>query len=75
MVPEKIVSHMSRNDVAANLLFNALGNQISLRHSYDLPLSVQGGLLPIAPSARHVIWLQFGSKVRWNSELRQQSKK
>jgi hypothetical protein len=60
MVPDLIVFHAARNDRAADQLFNGLGNQIQLKRSYEIP----------AGSPKHFVWLQFGTRTKWNSELR-----
>jgi hypothetical protein len=61
MVPGVIVFHAAKGDRAADQLFSALSNQIQLRRSYDVPTS---------SSLEHFIWLQFGTGVKWNSQLR-----
>jgi len=66
MVSDAIVLHAGRDDKAANTLFDALGNQIKIVRSYDVPSKLNY----IAPPGGfpHTIWLQFGDKVEWNSE-------
>jgi hypothetical protein len=67
MVADAIVFHAAKDDKAADQIFTALGNQIRLVRSYELPakpvMKVRNQDLPIT------IWLQFGTDVRWNSEL------
>ena len=68
MVPDAIVFHAARDDKAALQLFDSLSNQIRVVRSYELPAKPvykirQDLELPIT------IWLQFGTNVRWNSEL------
>jgi hypothetical protein len=67
MVPEAIVFHAPKDDKAADILFMNLSNQIRMVRSYDpgranyqIP---KGGY-------KHTVRLQFGSNVKWNSELR-----
>ncbi len=60
MVPGLIIFHAVRNDKAADQLFIALGNQIQLKRSYEIP--------PGSP--KHLVWLQFGTRTKWNSELK-----
>lgn len=68
MVPDMIVFHADKDDAAANQLFIDLGNQIQLKRSYE-PTRRN---FQIPEHGRvHVVWLQFGTNVRWNSELRQ----
>jgi hypothetical protein len=66
MIPDAIVFHAARDDKAANELFMRLSNQIKLVRSYELPSvnyqTPAGGYV-------HTVWLQFGSKVKWNSEI------
>lgn len=68
MVPDMVVFHAPRDDNAANQLFSNLGNQIRLKRSYQLPPKnyylLSQGLGPV-----HVVWLQFGTNSKWNSEL------
>ncbi len=68
MVPDAIVFHAARDDRPALRLFEELGNQIRLVRSYDLPANPKYQV----PSGgyAHTIWIQFGSNVKWNSELR-----
>jgi hypothetical protein len=65
MVPDAVVFHAAKGDKAADVLFMNLGNQIRMVRSYDL-----GRANYQVPSGgyKHRIWLQFGSKVKWNSE-------
>ena len=67
MVPDAIVFHAARDDRAANELFSRLSNQVKLVRSYNLP-SVHDYQTPAGGYA-HTVWLQFGSQVKWNSEL------
>ena len=68
MVPGKIVMHMERGDLAAMQLANGLGNQIPMTISYKLP---PRGSYPAQTKSGHVhvVWLQFGPEVKWNSEM------
>jgi hypothetical protein len=68
MVPDMVVFHAERNDKAADALISALGNQIRVKRSYTPPpknyYTLPVGTLPV-----HVVWLQFGTNSKWNSEL------
>jgi len=64
MVPDAIVFHADKDDKAAEQLFINLGNQIKLVRSYKPAL--RNFQVP-TPQAR-VIWLQFGTDPKWNSE-------
>ena len=68
MVPDFVVFHAARDDKAANQLFNELGNQIQLKRSYELP-PVKNYAIPPGVGQVHVVWLQFGTDSKWNSEL------
>jgi hypothetical protein len=65
MIPDAIVFHAARDDKAANVLFDNLSNRIKLVRRYDLPKVNQSLRKP----RQHTIWLQFGSAVKWNSEM------
>jgi hypothetical protein len=54
-----LVFHAARGDKAADQLFLALGNQIQMRRSYEIPRG----------SPKHFVWLQFGTNTKWNSEM------
>jgi hypothetical protein len=74
MVTGKIVFHMERDDKAADQLFNRLGNQIQLQSSYKpIPEAIRNFSVPVTGKVR-VIWLQFGSGVKWNSEIQTATK-
>jgi hypothetical protein len=66
MVSDAIVFHAARDDKAANTLAMNLGNRIKLVRSYDLPKTDYQ--IPLG-GYQHTVWLQFGDKVKWNSEL------
>lgn len=66
MVPALIVFHAARGDKAADQLFNDLGNYIRFKRSYE----IRPGSSP-----KNHIWLQFGTKTKWNSELMEQAAK
>ena len=68
MVPDAIVFHAARDDGAALRLFEELGSLIRLVRSYDLPANPKYQAPP--GGYAHTIWLQFGSNVKWNSEVR-----
>jgi hypothetical protein len=67
MVPGTIIFHASKDDTAANQLFDGLSSLVKLKRSYQPP-RVDYQLPPNARSP-HVVWLQFGTKTVWNSEL------
>jgi len=62
MVPGTIVFHSRREDKAAFALYGNLSNLLPLKGSYEIPKG----------SPPNFIWLQFGSGVKWNSELLRQ---
>jgi hypothetical protein len=63
-IPDAIVFHAGRDDKAANELFDNLSNQIKLIRRYDSPeVNNPRG------TYSHVVWLQFGSKTKWTSEM------
>jgi hypothetical protein len=65
MVPDAIVLHARKDDEAANALFVELSNQVHLVRSYDTGRANY----QVPPQGyRHVVWLQVGSNVKWNSE-------
>ncbi|MGH9342445.1 MAG: hypothetical protein ACRD19_01575 [Terriglobia bacterium] len=66
MVPDAIVFHAVRDDKAANELFVQLSSQFKLVRSYEMP-AVNDYQTPIGGYA-HTVWLQFGSRVKWNGE-------
>jgi hypothetical protein len=68
MVPDGIVFHAARDDRAANQLFTSLGNEVTLVRSYQLPIKPTYQI-PNLPGRIFSVWLQFGTNVRWNSEL------
>ena len=63
MVPDAIVFHAARGDKAADQLFDNLSNHVRLKRSYEIPAS----------STANSVWLQFGTKAKWNSELREKA--
>ncbi len=69
MVPDKVVFHAASDDKAADQLFVFLGNQIQLKRSYQLPPKPNYQLPPSIHGRVHVVWLQFGTNAKWNSEL------
>jgi hypothetical protein len=66
------VFHAARDDRAAEQLFNSLDGLIQLKRSYDLPSATKRSHLYNIPKPgqEDLIWLQFGSDVRWNGQLR-----
>jgi len=65
--------HAEQDDLAANQLEVTLGNQIQLRRtSKPIPQEMRSFILPpsvVQNKKVWVIWLQFGPKIVWNSEL------
>jgi hypothetical protein len=72
MVPDKLVFHADRGNAAAEQLFTNLGNLIQLKRSYDVPPAAARAHLYNIPNQgdENLIWLQFGSNVKWNEQLR-----
>jgi hypothetical protein len=70
MIPGTIVLHAPRDNKAALELFDHLSNLLPLRRSYDMPSPDQLSRMYSVPNKGHedLVWLQFGSGVRWNSE-------
>lgn len=72
MVPGVILVHILRGDKAALGLQERLGNQIQTRLSYKPPTIPRDHLYAGNEFKDHTesfIWLQFGTGVKWNSEL------
>jgi hypothetical protein len=67
MVPNMIVFHQERGDKAAGQLFSSLGNYFQLKLSYELP--VKRNYSVPEKGREKLVWLQFGSGARWNSQL------
>jgi hypothetical protein len=71
MVPDVVVFHMDRNDKAARTLADNLGSLLPIQVSYEpLPKRTEPrySLGPNAKGDETVVWLQFGTDVKWNSE-------
>ena len=71
MVPDAVVFHMDRNDKAAFSLSGQLASLFPIQISYvPLPKRPEPrySLGPNAKGDETVIWLQFGTDVKWNSE-------
>jgi hypothetical protein len=62
-VPDAIVLHAPKDDAEANLLATNMENRIKIIRRYDTP-TIDGRRFD------HVLWFQFGDKVKWNSEIR-----
>jgi len=71
MVPGVILIHAQRDDKAALRLQERLGNQIQTRLSYKPPTLPKNRLYAGSRDnyRENFVWLQFGSGVKWNSEL------
>jgi hypothetical protein len=70
MVPDAVVFHMDRNDKAAFALSGQLASLLPLKISY-VPLRNRNAHYSLGPNAKGdetVIWFQFGTDVKWNSE-------
>jgi hypothetical protein len=71
MVPYKIVFHAERGNKAADRLFYSLASLVQMQRSYDMPSAADQAHYGVRnPSQEDFVWLQFGTNVRWNSELR-----
>ena len=66
MIPDVIIFHAIRENKEATHLFINLGNYLNLKRSYEIATRSRG--IP-AGNPEHTIWLQFGSKSKWNSQL------
>jgi hypothetical protein len=60
MVADKIVFHAAKEAKAVVPFFNALGNYLPMTRSYDVPKD----------AVDNFVWLQFGTDVRWVSQMR-----
>ena len=70
MVTDAIVVHAAKGEKAADKLFTTLGNQIQLKRSYRLLRNPKERSSSPVQNQQHLVWLQFGKNVKWNSELR-----
>lgn len=68
IVLDAIVVHAKDGERAADGLFSTLGNQIKLQRSHKLLKHPERRWA--VRNGEHVVWLQFGPTVKWNSELR-----
>lgn len=70
MVADTVVFHAKKDDKAALQLFDNLGSLFKTKLSYDLPSNIKSHYsLPAQLAGKEkIIWLQFGTEVRWNSE-------
>jgi hypothetical protein len=71
MVPRVVVVHTQRDDKAALELQERLGNQIQTRLSYKPPKIPKDHLYAGSRYnyTERFVWLQFGTGVKWNSEM------
>jgi hypothetical protein len=60
MVPKTLVIHLAKGVRGDVDLYNALQNVFVVKRSYDVP--------PGSP--QNFVWLQFGTGMRWNTQLR-----
>jgi hypothetical protein len=70
MVPDAVVFHADRNDKAALTLFDQLSSLLPLKMSY-VPLPNRKTHYSLGPNTKGdetIIWFQFGTDVKWNSE-------
>ncbi len=69
-IPDAIVVHAAKGEKGADGLFSTLGNQIHLERSYRLLRNPKERWSSSHQGKEHLIWLQFGKSVKWNSELK-----
>jgi hypothetical protein len=72
MVSDTVIFHATKDDKAAFLLFGNLGSLFKTKLSYELPSNIRSHYsLPAQIAGKEkVIWMQFGTEVKWNSERR-----
>jgi hypothetical protein len=72
MLPDTVIFHAKKDDKAAFQLFSNLSSLFKTKLSYELPSDIKShyGLPPQIAGKEEVIWLQFGTEVKWNSERR-----
>lgn len=68
MIPNEIVVHVQRGDQAGITLQEQLTSLIQGRLSYTPPKIPQDRLYAGTPQDSSLVWLQFGTGVKWNSE-------
>jgi hypothetical protein len=70
MVPDTVIFHAKKDDKAAFQLFGNLASLFKTKLSYELPSDIKSHYrLPAQIAGKEeVIWLQFGTEVKWNSE-------
>ena len=68
VLQENIVVHAIKGEKAADSLFTSLGNEIHLERSYRLLRNPRERWVSPYQGKEHVVWLQFGRTVKWNSE-------
>jgi hypothetical protein len=71
MVADSVVVHITRGDKAEFALFGNLSSLIKTRLSYKFPANIRShyALPPQFAGKEQVIWLQFGTEVKWNSQI------
>jgi hypothetical protein len=72
MIPDSVVFHVSRGDKAGLQLAGQLQGLFKIQVNYE-PLpnpSSHYRLNPPVAGKEHIVWLQFGTEVQWNSEAR-----
>jgi hypothetical protein len=67
MIEDAILLHAPKSDKAADQLGMSLGNQIQVRRSYSVP--TERNYQSVHQFKESYIWLQFGTKTKWNSEF------
>jgi len=72
MIPDTVIFHAKKQDIAANQLFGSLSSLFKTKLSYELPpkIRVHYSLPAQIAGKEKVIWLQFGTEVKWNNEGR-----
>jgi len=68
MLPNKVIFHAEKGDAAAEKLYGNLSSLIQMKRSYDLPAE-KSYALPSNIKNEKLVWLQFGSESKWNSEV------
>jgi hypothetical protein len=61
-VPHVVILHALPETKGADQLINDLENMIQIRRSYKMPKGTP-------PPPDNLIWLQFGTGTKWNSQL------
>jgi hypothetical protein len=70
MVSDSVVVHITRGDKAALTLFDNLSSLMKTKLNYDFPPTIRSHyvLPPQFAGKERVVWLQFGTEVKWTSQ-------